>query len=895
MASASDIRAGRALVEIIADNSQLEAGLRQAQSKLAAFSAGVQSVGLTLAAAGAAMTGSIIAGAKALGDTGFAYIQMSRRTGMAVESLSALNYAAQRTGTSLESAETGVKHMQQALSDAAHGGVAASMAFVDLSLDVDELARLSPDEQFKQIAAAIAGIQTPAERTRLAMQLFGRSGTEIIPLAQNFDRLSEEARRTGKIMSGETAAGAAELHLSMEEVSDSTKRLFMGLGSAVLPTLKQYNAWLGTAAGTVRAFVAENGALITLALKTGMALAGAGMGLLGLSTAFRVGGTALATLRTAMAGIGGLSVSVAPLTTALGGLISTLGKLGTYASHPFQSLAMGMNSMVAAQRAMNAGPTAAGASASASLQSFGAIRQAGGWAVSSLPAAAPAALPPTIGGAFQTATNAMAGGMQRVGAALAPMASTVAGAASGLLGLLGPLAAVAAAGWLLAKCLTMLEEIEEAKRAKAETDSRTAQMAADREKKQEAYGNTTYEDEMGALKGKIVANMAENNGSQAGVSQVIQDFFDEAKANQDSRHDPRQRQAGANQEAVARRAMGFSEEHVQNIFDTAQNEHQEQYVAAAQRGPEWAAEVEKRKKATAEFMRWEEEQEEARGERAQERADRRLEAQDTSAAVEKSAAAVAKLRDEYEAARKEAEKLRKAAEDPSADVYGNPKTQTIKIRENLAATNAEEKAKNLGGRLQRAEGAHDSAEDAQVARQEQMHQEQLAFASSDRGKQHGTSDWLEEMQFGAKQRMTEATGGPAGGQQLYESVAAEFKAAMESQKQKRGDVIAAQATAKGSGKQTDIDTAKQKLEDLGYAERRTDVLGQRLNRVGEEIASGRFMPRNEVAGTFNATAAAQMGYGAQAASERTAIEAAKIAENTQTIAELLRRGGMIHD
>src|ERR1017187_10232982 len=98
MGSASDIRAGRALIEIIADNSQLEAGLRQAQSKLAAFSAGVQSIGLTLAAAGAAMTGSIIAGAKALGDTGFGYIQMSRRTGMAVETLSALNYVAQRTG-----------------------------------------------------------------------------------------------------------------------------------------------------------------------------------------------------------------------------------------------------------------------------------------------------------------------------------------------------------------------------------------------------------------------------------------------------------------------------------------------------------------------------------------------------------------------------------------------------------------------------------------------------------------------------------------------------------------------------------------------------------------------------------------------------------------------------
>jgi hypothetical protein len=52
--------------------------------------------------------------------------------------------------------------------------------------------QLKPDEQFEKVAIAISNIPNPAERTARAMDLFGRSGAELIPLMQAIATQSNE-------------------------------------------------------------------------------------------------------------------------------------------------------------------------------------------------------------------------------------------------------------------------------------------------------------------------------------------------------------------------------------------------------------------------------------------------------------------------------------------------------------------------------------------------------------------------------------------------------------------------------------------------------------------------------------------------------------------------------
>jgi hypothetical protein len=68
MAGTQGIRAGRAFVELFADDSKLVRGLRRAEKKLKAFGDGVRNLGLKMAGLGSAIAAPLVASGKAFGD-----------------------------------------------------------------------------------------------------------------------------------------------------------------------------------------------------------------------------------------------------------------------------------------------------------------------------------------------------------------------------------------------------------------------------------------------------------------------------------------------------------------------------------------------------------------------------------------------------------------------------------------------------------------------------------------------------------------------------------------------------------------------------------------------------------------------------------------------------------
>jgi hypothetical protein len=182
MADARSIRAGAAYVELFVNDSKLARGLQSANKKLKAFGDAISGWGKKLAAAGSAITAPLIAFAKASASGSKELLNMSQRTGISVEALSELGYAAQISGSDMETLELGIRKMQKTLAAAALGSKAATDALAQLGLTVDDLRGLSPDQQFKLIADKLASIQSPAIRAALAMQIFGRNGTSLLPM-----------------------------------------------------------------------------------------------------------------------------------------------------------------------------------------------------------------------------------------------------------------------------------------------------------------------------------------------------------------------------------------------------------------------------------------------------------------------------------------------------------------------------------------------------------------------------------------------------------------------------------------------------------------------------------------------------------------------------------------
>src|SRR5690606_23318108 len=101
---------------------------------------------------------ALLGTAKAFSDTGDMLDKMSQRTGVSVEALSELGFAADLSGTDLETLEAGLRNMQRTLVGAAQGS-SAGEALGRLGLSAAQLAGLSPDEQFKILADHLSQVR----------------------------------------------------------------------------------------------------------------------------------------------------------------------------------------------------------------------------------------------------------------------------------------------------------------------------------------------------------------------------------------------------------------------------------------------------------------------------------------------------------------------------------------------------------------------------------------------------------------------------------------------------------------------------------------------------------------------------------------------------------------
>jgi hypothetical protein len=121
MAAASGIRAGAAYVELFVKDNRLVKGLNAASARLKAFGASVQALGAKLAGLGVTLAVPFLGAAKLFADMGDDMAKMSARTGVAVEALSQLRFAAERSGAGAEDLERGLRTMNRNVIEAARG------------------------------------------------------------------------------------------------------------------------------------------------------------------------------------------------------------------------------------------------------------------------------------------------------------------------------------------------------------------------------------------------------------------------------------------------------------------------------------------------------------------------------------------------------------------------------------------------------------------------------------------------------------------------------------------------------------------------------------------------------------------------------------------------------
>ena len=210
-----------------------------------------KAMGVAIAAMGAAALLTFKKMVKQYVETGDMIHKMAIRTGFAAETLSELAYAADISGADINMLEKGVKKMSKTIVDASYGLETYLRVFRGLGIEIEDIMKLSPEEQFLTLGAAISKMENQTLKTAAAVDIFGRAGTMLLPFfaegAEGMAKLREEAHKLGIIFDEEAAAKAAALKDAQTALTGSVKGLSIAILTDLIPVLtdvtKEFTDW----------------------------------------------------------------------------------------------------------------------------------------------------------------------------------------------------------------------------------------------------------------------------------------------------------------------------------------------------------------------------------------------------------------------------------------------------------------------------------------------------------------------------------------------------------------------------------------------------------------------------------------------------------------------------
>lgn len=210
-------------------------------SDLQKFGKSMQKVGASFAAVGGAITAALGVAVKSLANAADVADDTAKRTGLTVEAVQELGYVAKMTGSNLATVEVALRTMQKGLTDNGTESAAFTSALETLGLSLAELRAMNPQAQFDALSQAIAGVTDPSQRAGLAMTVFGRAGTALLPMlaegADGIAKLKDEAHKYGYVMSQEVAEAGSNFNDNLDRLKGSLGGLAQQVVAGLLPTL----------------------------------------------------------------------------------------------------------------------------------------------------------------------------------------------------------------------------------------------------------------------------------------------------------------------------------------------------------------------------------------------------------------------------------------------------------------------------------------------------------------------------------------------------------------------------------------------------------------------------------------------------------------------------------
>jgi hypothetical protein len=197
---------GSLIVNLIANTSVFDSGLRKGQNSLKGFVSGIAKTqrqvmsfakGLMVVAGVGGLTYMV----KKTMDSIEATAELSDRLNMATEDLISLQYAAEQSGMGAEEMNNALSTFVRRVGEASVSGGAATKVFRELGISAKQLSTNDQTENLKLLADRINQLPTAAERAAVAYDLFGKKGQTMLNLlaggSAGIDAARQKAEQLG--------------------------------------------------------------------------------------------------------------------------------------------------------------------------------------------------------------------------------------------------------------------------------------------------------------------------------------------------------------------------------------------------------------------------------------------------------------------------------------------------------------------------------------------------------------------------------------------------------------------------------------------------------------------------------------------------------------------------
>lgn len=189
--------------------------------------------------------GGLMALANKTADTADTFDKSSLRTGLQVEELQRLNYAAGQSGVELSSLEKSAKKLNDRLGEVSEGNSKSAEMFERLGVSVKNAdgTMRSTTDIYNDTIARLADMGDTAEATAIGTDLFGKAFTDMKPLlaegSEGINELKNRADELGIVMSEDAVNAGVVFGDTLSDIKQALGGLFNSIMSSLIPVIQQ--------------------------------------------------------------------------------------------------------------------------------------------------------------------------------------------------------------------------------------------------------------------------------------------------------------------------------------------------------------------------------------------------------------------------------------------------------------------------------------------------------------------------------------------------------------------------------------------------------------------------------------------------------------------------------